>query len=135
MANEIVLLLYGAQWLGMIPVLQVIAAATGFGIGASTTAAIFNAKNRVDLSLKIYLVNTVLNVGMILVASRWGMMGIAYAKLVLSVLNLIFFRIALGLLGMRTRDLMHIVLMPTLAAAAMLSLIMIMIMIARPWVY
>ncbi len=130
-AQEIVPLLYGAQWLDMIPVLQVIAVGAGIGMVATITGAIFNAKNRVDLSLKMYFANTVVNVGVILAASHWGMMGIAYAKLLLSALNLVFFRIALSLAGMRVRDVVHMMLMPCLAAAVMLFVISLV----RPWVH
>jgi len=59
------------------------------------------------------------------------MMGIAYSRLLLSVLNLFFFRFAIGLVEMRTRDLLHMMLPPCLAAAMMLGVIML----SRTWVY
>lgn len=118
-ANEIVPLLYGNQWLEMVPVLQIFALSSGLTIASTINASIFNAKNRVDLAFKLYLANVIFNVCLILIASRWGMMGITYAKLAHGLLGLVILRIALGLVHMNLRDLSRIVLPPCAAATTM----------------
>ncbi|MFZ4288417.1 lipopolysaccharide biosynthesis protein [Variovorax sp. HJSM1_2] len=130
-ADEIVPLLYGDQWIEMVPVLQVFALGAGLTIAASINASIFNAKNRVGLAFKLYLANVAINVILIVVASRWGMMGIAYAKLALGLIGLVILRVAMGLVQMDSRDLWRMVAPPCAAAALMLA----GITLVRPLVY
>lgn len=130
-AQELVPVLYGDRWLEMVPVLQVFALGSGLTIAGTITTSIFNAKNRVGFAFKLSLVTVVINVTLVLAASRWGMMGIAYAKLALSMLGLVVLRIAMGLVQMDSRDLWRMVAPPCAAAALMLA----GITLVRPLVY
>ena len=83
-AEELVPLLYGEQWLAMIPILQVIAIGSGIGAAASVGSPIFNATDRLGLSFRLFLALTVIVVITTLIGSHWGLMGIAYAKWIIT---------------------------------------------------
>lgn len=118
-APELVRVLYGRQWLPMIPILEVISIAAALGAAASISSAIFNATNRIELSFKLFFVSTLLTIAFMLLGSRWGLMGIAWSRLALAALALIVFRISLGLVNMHTRHLWQIVGPPCIAAGLM----------------
>lgn len=128
-APELVRVLYGDQWLPMIPVLQIIAAATGLTAATSIGTPIFNATNRVALSFKLYLITTVLSLVLIVVGAQWGLIGIAWSRLAVAILGLFMFRISIGFINMNTSHMWKILGSPTVAAAAMWFLIEI----ARVW--
>lgn len=118
-ADELVPLLYGDQWLEMVPILKIIS--VGAGLRAATTIGIpiFNATNRLGLSFRLYLANTIICLGAIVVGSLWGLTGAAYAVLFGTGVALVFFRISIGLVGMDTRDLGRILGAPTVASVLM----------------
>lgn len=129
-APELVRVLYGEQWLPMIPVLQVISISAGMGAAASVGSPIFNATNRVGLSFKLYAVTTGVSVVFLLVGSQWGLMGVAWSRLALATVGLIMFRISIGLVNMQSRHIWQILGSPIIAAGAMWFLIRF----ARDWV-
>lgn len=122
-APELVKVLYGEQWLPMIPILQIIAIATGLGATATIGSPIFNATNRTGLLFKLYFVQTILNISFMLFGSLWGLMGIAWSRLALVIVTLVFFRIAIGLVKMRTQQIWQIMGAPLIAASLMWWLI------------
>lgn len=122
-APELVWVLYGEQWLPMIPVLQVISISTGLNAPTYIGSPIFNATNRVELSFKLYLVSTVIGVVFMLAGSYWGLMGVSWSRLAMTVVGLVFFRIALGLVNMHSRHILQILGGPSIAAVLMWWLI------------
>ncbi|NDP38245.1 MAG: lipopolysaccharide biosynthesis protein [Rhodoferax sp.] len=122
-APELVRVLYGVQWLPMIPILQVISLATGLGAAGSVGSSIFNATNRVGLSFKIFAISTSLSVAFLLFGSQWGLMGVAWSRLALAGVGVVTFRISLGLVQMGFRHLWQILGTPFIAAGAMWLLI------------
>lgn len=130
-APELVRVLYGAQWLPMIPVLQVISIATGLGAAGSVGSPIFNATDRVGLSFKLYAVTTVFSILFLLVGSHWGLMGVAWSRLALAAVGLVMFRISLGLVNMQSKHILQILGAPVVAAVAMWFVIGYL----RPWVH
>ncbi len=122
-APELVRVLYGAQWLPMIPVLQVISIATGLSAPTYIGSPIFNATNRVELSFKLYLISTIIAAVFMLVGSYWGLMGVSWSRLAIAAVGLVFFRIALGLVNMNVTHLWQIMGGPTIAAGLMWGLI------------
>jgi O-antigen/teichoic acid export membrane protein len=118
-APELVRVLYGEQWLPMIPVMQVIAMGTGFSAAASIATPIFNATDRVGLNLRLFGVSAILSVIFMLLGSQWGVMGVSWARLAMVGTSLIFFRIALRLVGMSWRHIWLILGAPCIAAGAM----------------
>lgn len=124
-AEELVPLLYGEQWLAMIPVLQVIAIGSGVGAAASVGSPIFNATDRLGLSFRLYLMSTVIAVMVTVIGSHWGLMGIAYAKWVITVVALAFFRVALGLVQLRWRHLFNMIGAPFACALVMFGVVLL----------
>ena len=129
-APELVRVLYGEQWLPMIPILQVVSIATGLTAAATIGSPIFNATNRVGLSFNLYFIQTLLAIVFMLIGSLWGLMGVVWSRLVLVAVSLVFFRISLGLVNMRTRHIWQIMGPPCIAAGLMWWLLGM----ARRWV-
>lgn len=130
-APELVRVLYGDQWLPMISILQVISIATGLGAPGSIGSPIFNATNRIGLSFQLFFVSTLLTVLFMLFGSQWGLMGIAWSRLALSIIGLVFFRISLGLVKLHTRHIWQIMGPPCIASALMWWLLGM----CRDWVH
>jgi PST family polysaccharide transporter len=118
-APELVWVLYGQQWLPMIPILQIISIATGLNAPTYIGSPIFNATNRVALSFKLYSISTAIAVVFMLVGSRWGLIGIAWSRLAMAAVGLVFFRIAMGLVNMRSRHILQIMGGPCIGAGLM----------------
>ena len=128
-APELVPVLYGNQWLPMVPILQVISISSGIGALAAIGSPIFNATNRVGMLFRLYSYQTLLSVIFLIIGSHWGLMGFAWSRLAFSIVSLFFFRIALGLVGMQTRHLLKIIGPPLVAAGFMWFLLGM----AREW--
>jgi O-antigen/teichoic acid export membrane protein len=124
-ADELVPLLYGDQWLAMIPVLQVIAIGSGIGAAASVGSPIFNATDRLGLSFRLYFAATVIAVITTLAGSAWGLMGIAYAKWINAAVALLFFRVSLGLVQLGWKHIWNMIGAPFIIALVMLGTIML----------
>ena len=122
-AEELVPLLYGEQWTPMVPILQIIAVGAGIKAATSTAIPIFSATNRVGLSMRLNALATVFVVSSIYAGTYWGLTGVAYALLFGALLNLIVFRVALGLIELRTSDLWQMLGPPFIASVAMLAII------------
>ena len=129
-APELVRVLYGDQWLPMIPVLQVISVAAGMGAAASVGSPIFNATDRVGLSFQLYAATTCVAIVFLLIGSQWGLMGVAWSRLALASVGLIVFRISLGLVNMNSWHILQILGAPILSAGAM----WFVIGLSREWV-
>jgi len=127
-APELVRVLYGDQWLAMIPVIQIIAVATGFGAAASISSPIFNATDKVGLNFRLYGITTILSVVFLLFGSQWGVIGVTWSRLALTGVGMVFFRVSLRLVSMGWRHIWQIMGTPTLAAGAM----WVLIELARP---
>jgi O-antigen/teichoic acid export membrane protein len=77
MARELVLVLFGEQWLPSVPVMQVLALA---GILRSVTFAkgsVFMALGKPGWQFRLSLLNAVLNITGFLIAVRWGILAVA----------------------------------------------------------
>jgi O-antigen/teichoic acid export membrane protein len=122
-APELVWVLYGEQWLPMIPILQIISVAVGLTAPTHIGTPIFNATNRVGLSFKLYFIATVIASVLMLLGSHWGLMGVAWSRLLIALVGLVFFRISLGLVDLHSRHIWQIMGGPCVAAGLMWGLI------------
>lgn len=122
-APELVWVLYGEQWLPMIPILQIISIASGLSAPTYIGSPIFNATNRVGLSFKLYFIATVIAAVLMLLGSHWGLMGVAWSRLLIALVGLVFFRISLGLVDMNSRHIWQIMGGPCVAAGLMWGLV------------
>jgi PST family polysaccharide transporter len=118
-APSLVRVLYGEQWLPMVPILEVIALAGTVRASLAVNGPIFSATNRMGLSLRLNFVNTALFFIAIAVGSRWGALGVAWGSLA-SALAFAYVTVrAFGVLRLRPRDLAAALAPPYLAAAVM----------------
>jgi O-antigen/teichoic acid export membrane protein len=124
-AEELVPLLYGEQWLAMIPILQVVAIGSGVGVAANVGSPIFNATDRLGLSFRLNLALTVIAAITTLVGSHWGLMGIAYAKWIIATVALVFFRVALGVVQLRWTHLLNMIGAPFACSLVMFGAVML----------
>jgi O-antigen/teichoic acid export membrane protein len=119
LAEEVVTLLYGTQWLAMIPLLQIIAVAGAVRAVFSATAPIYNATNRVSLAFAVSVFSTAVFFASIFVGSQWGSRGIAWAFLAASVTSPLTAVVAFRLIGLRARDVFAVSFPALLAGATM----------------
>lgn len=118
-SEELVALLYGDQWLAMIPLLKIISIGAGIRATTAISNPIFNATNRVGLSFRLFFIGTAIFVLSMLTGSMWGLFGVAFALLFSTVVALVFFRIALGLVELRTTQMWKMLGIPTLSSVIM----------------
>lgn len=119
-AEELVPILYGPQWLAMIPILQIIAASSGIRAATTIGTPIYNATNRLGLAFRLYLLSTLIFTGSLYLGSHWGVTGVAWAVLATTPVSVVFLRVALGLVRLDTRAEWRMLGVPTLAALLML---------------
>lgn len=116
-AAELVPLLYGPQWLPMVPVLAL------FGLGAALRASLaiatplFNACDRVGLALRYNAIATALTVAAIIIGLPHGIVAVSAAVTVVSLYGLLPFVVALRLIGLGGRDALQTLLPPAFASA------------------
>ena len=107
----------------MIPILQIISVAVGITAPTHIGTPIFNATNRVGLSFKLYFIATVIASVLMLLGSHWGLMGVAWSRLLIALVGLVFFRISLGLVDLNSKHIWQIMGGPCVAAGVMWGLI------------
>ena len=119
-AEELVTILYGEQWLAMIALLKIIAPAAGLRAATTISRPVFQAANRVDLSLKLNLVSTLVLALLLIVVIPWGLQGFAVAYVVNSVFSLIMLSVSAKLVSIGARELAYMLAPPIVAALIML---------------
>lgn len=118
-AEEIVPVLYGEQWLAMIPILSLLGLSAALRGSTATGSSLFNAQNKVELAFRYNLGATVLLLASVILALPHGLDVVAMAIAANSLVSVLIFRVAIGLIGMDNRDLLHILARPLGAAALM----------------
>lgn len=83
-SKELVAILYGPQWREMVPVLQYLAIAASVRGTVAVSTTVFQALDRIGLSVRVGMLNTLLLLAAILVGSHWGIVGVAKAALAAS---------------------------------------------------
>lgn len=120
-AEELVTILYGDQWLPMIALLQIIAPAAGLRAAATISRPVFQAANRVDLSLKLTLASTLILALSLVLALPWGLWGFAIVYALNSLFALIILGVAAQLARIDKRELAAMLLPPLVAALLMFA--------------
>ena len=120
-AQELVTILYGDQWLPMIALLQIIGPAAGLRAAATISRPVFQAANRVDLSLKLTLSSTVILALSLVLALPWGLWGFAVVYVINSFFALIILGVAAQLAQIDKRELAAMLLPPLAAALLMFA--------------
>jgi lipopolysaccharide exporter len=121
LAKSFTLAIVGAQWLSMVPTLQILCVLAMFYCLGNPLGSLLLAKGRVDLGLYLNVWRTTLFAIAIPVGAKWGIEGVASA-LVITVACLVFpvsFRIRWWLVEMRAFEYFKAFGLPLLAAVLM----------------
>lgn len=118
-AQDIVPVLYGEQWLAMIPVLSMLGISAAIRGSTAIASPLFNAKNRVALALKYNTSGTILMVVAVVVALPFGVQVVATTVALASFYSLITFRVGLGLIGLELQHAIQILGFPAISASVM----------------
>ncbi|GHU08806.1 lipopolysaccharide biosynthesis protein [Betaproteobacteria bacterium] len=118
-APEIVPVLYGDQWTGMIPILTVLGISAAFRASTAISYPIFNSQNKVSLSFKYNVMGTLILVISIFVALPFGLKFVAAAISINALFSVLLLWVSLRLIGLGFRAILHILLCPTAASLAM----------------
>jgi len=119
LADPIVAVLYGSQWAPVVPILRIAAAVGVLRAMQGLVSNVYFAKGRPQINLKVNLALLPLAVIAVLVGSLWGTLGVATGLLLVSAVSLATTRIALRLVGVRSRDALAAALPATAASMVM----------------
>jgi O-antigen/teichoic acid export membrane protein len=118
-----VTVVYGARWAEAVPVLQVLAPYGMLWVAALLVSDVFKAVGRVRVLFWLNVVRVALLVGGLLMAVRFGVVGVAIVVLAVAVVTRgAQLYLVSGVLGLGARD--HVAIFgPTLAATAVMSIV------------
>jgi PST family polysaccharide transporter len=119
LARPIVRVLYGEQWLPVVPLLQVVAIVGIVRALYALLVNIYKAKGRPDLEFKIGLFLVPMFVVAVLAGSRFGAMGVAVGVLLFNVVLLASTARALKLIELDAAETLAALVPATIAAAVM----------------
>ncbi len=126
MSHELVPVLYGAQWLEMIPVMSMFGVSAALKASTAISTPLFNANDRVGLGFRYNIISTGLMVFGIVLAIPHGLEMVAMTIAAISLYTLLPFRAALAIIGMGVRDIAKILLAPFSSSFAFFILIMLL---------
>jgi teichuronic acid exporter len=125
------------KWLPSVPILQILCIIGAFYPLHAINLDIIKVKGRSDLFLKLEIVKQILNVAMILVCYRWGIMGLVWGSVVLNFvcyyLNSVFSKTLIDYSFIdQLKDLFIFTSMALITLVALVGLNMI---ITHPYIY
>ena len=132
-ASELVPVLYGSQWLDMVPVLSMFGLSAAVRGSTAIASPLFNSRDRVGLSFRYNLVGTFITVVAIVISLPYGISAVSAAVALTSLYALVGFRAGIGLIGLGVRHVMLILGPPTAAATIMWLTIWAMRTYAVDW--
>ena len=107
----------------MIALLQIIAPVAGLRAAATISRPVFQAANRVDLSLKLGLASTLILALSLVLAGRWGLTGFAVAYAFNSLFALVTLGVSARLVNIDKRELAAMLVPPLVAALCMFAVV------------
>jgi len=116
---ELVPLLYGDQWLPMIPALQMLALASIPRASAAIATPIFNSQNRVGLAFQYNTVGTLIMIMGVTLTIPYGIGAVAKAIAFSSLYMLVMLRVAFRLIGLNSSTLLSVFFAPAVASSLM----------------
>jgi len=122
-ADDVVPLLYGDQWLAMIPLVKFLGISIAIRGSTTIAAPIFYSQNKVTLNLKYNFYGSAIVASLILIGINFGTIGVATAVAIGSLYSLFTFKVALGLIDLGWHALFRIIAPPMVAAFAMWGII------------
>lgn len=118
-SNELVPILYGEKWLAMIPVVKLLGVSTAIKGSTAIATPLFNAANRVGLSLRYNIIGSIIVVLSVVAASPWGIEAVAGAIALSALYALVSYRVGLGLIGLGWSSVWSMLAPPMFASACM----------------
>jgi teichuronic acid exporter len=119
----------GTQWLAVVRPLQVAAAVTPLAFHLGIVSALFNARGRVDLNLRITTLTSALTIAAVLAGVRFGIVGVAAASgLAFTAVWVYAERLTLQMLELRWTEIAR-TLLP--AASSSLGMALCVLVLAR----
>jgi PST family polysaccharide transporter len=122
-APDLVRVLYGEQWIAAIPLLQILAVGGVMRALFSLVASIYYAKGRPDLAFKISLYSLPYVALVIVIGSEWGVIGVAWAMVVVQIPSFFAINIAMRLIHASSMSFYRQIIPPVLAGLTMVWLI------------
>ncbi len=116
-ARELVSVLYGSQWLAMVPVMSLFGLSAALRASTAIASPLFNASNRVGLALRYNVVATLLLILAVLLTMPMGIGAVAAGVALSSLYSLLSLRAAFGLIGLGWQALRDTLAAPALASA------------------
>jgi O-antigen/teichoic acid export membrane protein len=125
------------KWLPSVPILQILCIIGAFYPLHAINLDIIKVKGRSDLFLKLEIVKQILNITMIVICYRWGIMGLVWGSVVLNFicyyLNAVFSKTLIDYSFFnQLQDLFIFVLM---SLATLITLIGLNLIITHPYIY
>jgi O-antigen/teichoic acid export membrane protein len=118
-APELVPVLYGPQWLDMVPLVVLFGISAALRGSTAIASPLLNASNRVGLTLKYNAINTVLMVVGVVVALPYGVNAVAAAVAFASLYPLVTYRVGIGVIGLNAGHMLRILVPPVAASGLM----------------
>jgi PST family polysaccharide transporter len=125
-APEIVPVLYGDQWLAMIPLLTVLGISAALRASTAIAFPLFNSQNQVVLSFHYNVVGTIIFLISIFIAIPFGLEFVAIAISINSIFSVVFFWASLRLINLGLRAVFHVLLYPIIASLVMWGAIILL---------
>lgn len=113
--------LLGPNWLGVVPVLMILAFTGATNVISGNVYPAYLAMGRLDVAVKVGLFGAILNVLLMLIlAPRFGLTGAAAAALTTSLVVVpVSIAVVMRILDVRSREILHAIWRPFLAAGIM----------------
>jgi PST family polysaccharide transporter len=119
-ARDFITLAYSDPWQGAVPVIQILAVAAALKSITFNAGDVFKAIGRPRVLIYLLVLNLALSVPILIIAVRYGITGIASARLVIGILMAaVTLLVARHLLGVSLRSILGSLRTPVLAAALM----------------
>lgn len=118
-ATELVLVLYGPQWVAMTPVMAMFGLSAALRASTAIASPLFSASDRVGQAFRLNLIGAALLMAGVLAAMPWGIEGVAVAVVLASVFSLFILRSALDTIDLGWGAVASMLGPPALAAMVM----------------
>lgn len=82
LSEKVVLFLFGAEWVGMTDFVTILAVGAAIGSYNSFNDSVMTSQGRTDLLLRINVVEKIVLIAGVLIGVSYGIMGVAYAKVI-----------------------------------------------------
>lgn len=125
-AEEIVPLLYGPQWLAMIPILKFLGFSAAIKGASAIATPIYNSLNRVGLALRVNLIGSIIMITAALSALPFGVEAVAAVIAATSLYAIVTLHIALRQVALGWTDQLHI-LGPAATCSALMWIFIVLI--------